>query len=1249
MASLDFDNPDFTEALLMKMEAKMIRKSLEDKIDDLQKTSLFLSELSTESIQKLITLVRPAQLNTQTFDDIKNKILEHIKPRKRCVIAERAKFMNTKQAQEDTLVTYLSRLKESSKFCEFDKLTSSTAEEEMILMRFVDGLYSDTLRQKLLESIQMSTSGKLTLDNVVNMAKQFEMLNLSNTSQPHEVCRVTRQQPLRTNTIPSCRYCGTSHAVRKCPAYGKECLKCGRKNHFSKVCRSKEVTELKEEQKVEEKENNEENVYQITNGRGPTLTKVKIDGCPIDMLIDTGSDVTIISEDMWQRIGKPKLSISSKILRQFDGSKIPLMGKCSVLLEHENKYIPVDIIVTKVKKTYGLLGNDVVNYSFSVQELTGNDRKLGCLKNFSAKLELKAGARPIFHESRHIPLHMKKPVERELNRLVQEDVLEPINGGGSEWASPIVCVRKSDGGYRICGDYKVGINSQLKSDSYLAPNIETVFSEMAGTKVYCKIDLESAYFQIPLDEESKAITTISTPIGLFRYKRLPFGIKTASAIFQKALEHVIGPLNMKNLIIYQDDILVGAADEQTLKHKCDIILDALRNAGLTINLGKCDLKAVPSVVFLGYSLSSEGVTPDVSLVERLNSIQPPTNKKTLESFLGLCQYYAKFIPRYSEIISPMNDLRSKSVPFTWSERQQQAFDRIKTMLTNEPVLKHFDTKEISTLTCDASQNSIAAVLSQNDHPVMYISRKLTQCESQYSNIEREALAIVWAVERCKQFLMGAKFRINTDHQPLEYILNPRRELPRVVSSRLLRWALRLMEFDFEILYIPGKKIPHVDALSRLSTENEINEVNESCYLDINICESGTSLLSTAEMKLSTVRDSMAQDVIKRVKDDRWSGCSSLIKPFKNAKGHLSIVNDIIMFDDRFYVPEDLRRKAIKSAHSTAHPGISATCSLIMRELWWPGMRKDIQHHIEACECQERKPPNQKSTHEWPKEILPWSRVHMDHAYIRDVGLVLIVVDAMSGWPEVIRVRDRSAKTCKTVLQGIFSRMGVPHTLVSDNAAEFWDHELISWLLRIGCKPLKCPPYHPASNGQAERMVRTIKSALQGSGRAHNFDDFLNRLLLNYRVTPHGARKQAPDELLGRMLRNPLTCDYHIGQELVYWNGSTGQPENVTYAYQKGRNTAVVEKEGRRILVHFEQIKPKVENSEEEDEQETSNAGSNPDGEVMDEETTTRGTMDGEVTGCASDESQETHPRRSSRQCKVPERFSDYVLREMNFL
>ena len=240
------------------------------------------------------------------------------------------------------------------------------------------------------------------------------------------------------------------------------------------------------------------------------------------------------------------------------------------------------------------------------------------------------------------------------------------------------------------------------------------------------------------------------------------------------------------------------------------------------------------------------------------------------------------------------------------------------------------------------------------------------------------------------------------------------------------------------------------------------------------------------------------------------------------------------------------------------------------------MRKDVEEYVSKCSvCNENKTPANDKVFRWPAEEGAWHRVHMDHAFIPGVGLVLILVDSMSGWPEVFKVPDRTAASVKKVLETTFARFGIPTTLVSDNAAEFHDQNWINWLLKLGCKPVKTPPYHPQSNGLAERMVKTIKTGMKAWNKTDNFNNFLYRMLLNYRCVPHGDRSASPGELmLGRRIRNPFTLGYNINSEVLYDNNKLDRPEKVTFLGQKGLNTAfVLKSNAETILAHADQLKP----------------------------------------------------------------------------
>jgi len=829
-----------------------------------------------------------------------------------------------------------------------------------------------------------------------------------------------------------------------------------------------------------------------------------------------------------------------------------------------------------MSKKHGLLGTDMLKVDFnslSINNVNKNYKEYtGCLKDFKARILLKEGAQPSYFAARSIPIHMRPMVIKKLNDMVDQGVLEKVAPGGSRWASPIVVVRKPDGGLRICADYKVSVNPKICSDSFPMPQIESAFSALAGMTHFAKVDLTNAYNQIELDEPSREITTINTPIGLLRWTRLPFGIKTASAQFQAAMEKTIGDL--PNQVLYQDDVLVGAGSESQLNERTGNVVNRLNNAGMTVNDSKF-LKGT-EVSFLGYSISRDGVKPDKRLVDKVMSMKAPVCKKDVDCFVGLVNYFGRYINNFAEITEPLNELRRKNTPFNWGVPQQNAFDLLKKSLCDYPVVQPFDVTKESTLTTDASEKSISGVLTQDGHPVMYLSRRLTDSERNYANIEREALAVVWATHRARHFLMGKKFKLQCDHKPLEFLFSPQREIPKVTSARLVRWAIQLSAFDYDIQYVKGESIPDADAFSRLDFMPEPTGMNDFTNESV-VHWTETDVISKGELQSETKNDTLLSSVMKRVSKDCWSNCSVAERPFKAVRQTLSCEDGILCKGELLVPPPVLRERMLKAVHDDVHCGATATRNRLKLDAWWPGYCEDVEKYVRKCAtCCQLKPKHPEHTHTWPEELEPWSRVHMDHGHVPGIGLLLILVDSFSGWPEVVHVSDRRVHTVKRVLQNIFSRNGVPRVLVSDNAAEFADQELCGWLRRVGCTPIKIPPYHPQSNGAAERMVQTIKRGLKAFDKeTASFGSYMSRLLLSYRSVPHAGRPQSPSAMMGRQLRCPMTSAFATDECLWYVRPGY-PPEEARFVVQHGRNTAVVmrKEDTTPTLAHFDQLKPR---------------------------------------------------------------------------
>jgi hypothetical protein len=343
-------------------------------------------------------------------------------------------------------------------------------------------------------------------------------------------------------------------------------------------------------------------------------------------------------------------------------------------------------------------------------------------------------------------------------------------------------------------------------------------------------------------------------------------------------------------------------------------------------------------------------------------------------------------------------------------------------------------------------------------------------------------------------------------------------------------------------------------MSRLTFSNNQNENFEVQYL----LHWENNSVSLEEIMTETRSDHFLQRIIHRVVKNSWTNCSIKEKPFKKFRQLLCIENDILLKGTVPVIPEILRERILNSAHST-HGGILATNLLIRNEAWWPNFSVDVERKIKCCSvCLEIKTKRNTELDKWPIEKIPWSRIHMDHAMIPNIGYVLILVDSFSGWPEAYLVKDRSVISTVDVLRSIFSRLGVPFTLVTDNASEFCSEDLLSWLNKIGCRPYKSPPYHPQSNGIAERIVRTIKTGMKAwKPEFGNFKGYLDKLLMNYRSLPHGSRNKSAAELMGRQIRSPILCSktFQPGEKVWVRNNQ------VDMIVQKGANTFIVAKEG----------------------------------------------------------------------------------------
>ena len=468
------------------------------------------------------------------------------------------------------------------------------------------------------------------------------------------------------------------------------------------------------------------------------------------------------------------------------------------------------------------------------------------------------------------------------------------------------------------------------------------------------------------------------------------------------------------------------------------------------------------------------------------------------------------------------------VKWNWSDECAKVFTEIKKYLSEAPVLLHYNPKLPIRLAGDASNYGIGAVLSHVDsegheHPIAFTSRSLSASEKNYSQVEK-ALSLIHGIRKFRNYIYGRHFTLVTDHRPLTALFGPKNGVPALAAGRLQRWALFLSSYNYTIEFRPTKAHANADGLSRLPLPTQDDGESLSEVSVFNVSQINTLSVSVIDLCKATRSDPVLGKVYYYLQKGWPRLCPDLLKPFWSRRNELSVEEGCILWGVRVLVPKKLQPAVLEMLHE-GHTGVVRVKQIARSHVWWPCIDKDIENLVKACtSCQQdQRAPVAAPLHPWIWPSKPWVRVHLDFAGPFMGKTFLITVDAFSKWPEIIEMSSTTATNTIKVLRDIFSRHGLPEQLVSDNGPQFISSEFSEFCKINGVKHFRVAPYHPASNGLAERMVQTFKQSMRRSiNDGIPFQQRLANFLLTYRTTPHATTNIAPCELLmGRALRTRL--------------------------------------------------------------------------------------------------------------------------------
>ena len=1055
-------------------------------------------------------------------------------------------FRSISQNPDENFPRFCNRVEAEAKHCNFNcENGGCTAQEVAIRDQILIGTTDNAIRDEALkqawslknlriEGMKMESAARsgalLSGDSPVNKMGKYSNLKSGEHKTKQNTC--------------SCYNCGNKVTgsifkhKQKCPAKSHQCQKCQKSGHFASVCKSKtvKVVDSQDDETSNKDEDNDEeekdtygiDIFRIRSSKDspkPQLKSVKNDfsvrvmiNNHLDRVIaDTGARISVCGTTQakkWGLLGK--LTPSKIKIKPYNSDPIKVYGEARCAVTYGSTSVSVLWHVISGSSEPILSGNaslqlGIIEFKkpddvFEPILLIEADEKeelqqilaryphnfsgLGKLKNYQAKLHVDKEVKPVNVPAHSFPYHLQARAQAAIDDMVKNDVIEehPIHEP-APWVSNTVLSPKQDGSIRVTMNAK-NVNKALISSNIPIPKQEDIKTKLAGAKVFSKMDLKSAFWQVELEEESRYLTVFHANDKLYRYKRLTMGLSPSQGELTVALRPVFAHIHSAHII--HDDLIIASKNMSEHNQAVLECMIAIAEAGLTLNGPKC-VFGKKEIAFWGMMFGEYGVKPDPAKVEALEYLSSPTNKEELISFLCMMQSNSEFIPNFAQVSAPLRELTKARVHFKWKDKHQRCFNELIKAFKQDTLLRYFDLAKPIFIFTDAHVSGLGAMLAQGEDissakPVAFASRTTNKAESNYPQLDLEAMGLDFGLRMFRKYVVGAPGIVNvvTDHKPLCGIFNGNRS----GSIRTEKIKMRHQDVRYEVIFQKGK-LNQTDfvsrrgkPLSKISKEeqDESNDVNNLLYMlhttpimdRINI---GTISTETQlDPTLKRIREIIEQGQTWISKNE-----STAVQRFREILPEITLTgNKILLKSERIILPESLHETAINLAHRGSHPGQSGIERRIRYHFFFHDLQKKVHKYIQNCSAclsfTDKKMSETIQSHKVPSKC--WETVAVDlFGPMPTKNHVVVVQDIASRFPAAKLVSSTSAKSVLPVLGSIYDDYGNPDTQISDNGTPFNSKEMDKFASDRSIHLQKIPPHHPQAN-PAETFMKPLGKAMK---------------------------------------------------------------------------------------------------------------------------------------------------------------------------